>query len=598
MPDDMRRPTASIRSLRRFRGLSILVSLATLVALVPLAAMAAPKQPSVSVGDVVVSEGSGTASFMIKAKPRPRGYSLSVDWATADGSAVGPDDYVSASGTATLTPSGSTARVNIPITADALDEPDESFLVNLSNLVGTPGTISDAQAVGTITDDDSAPTISIDDVVLGEGEAGTSAATFTLGLSGPSGRTVTVQWATSDGTATQPSDYVAASGAATFVPGDTSEAVAITVKGDTTLEVDETFTVGLSNPTNATVSDGTGTGTVVADEVEPVVSISNASVAEGDSGSATLSFTASLSRAGLVDATVDWATSNGSALAPGDYTAASGTLTFVAGDVAETVNVTANGDAAFELDETLSVTLSNLSNAFLGDGLGVGTISNDDPLPTVAIPDVSVTEGNAGNKSATFDITLSTASGSTASVGWTTVDGTALGGTDYVVGSGVLSFAAGDVSETVTVDVNADTLDEPNEWFSVVLSAPSGAAITDNSGRGTVVDDDKTPTALTLAVRKRPLRVIGSGRLEPAKIGFRVTVSLARRRANGTFVNLRSKTITVTGVRDRDGDGLKEGVYRASFLRPSRRGTYRMTSKFLGTPTHARSMKRVAFTIR
>jgi large repetitive protein len=576
--------------------LATLVAAAAALSILPVTATAAPKQPSVTVADVVVAESAGTATFVIKAKPRPRS-ALSVDWTTADGAATSPADYVAASGTVTLTSSGSTVRISIPITADVLDEPDETFLVNLSNLVGAPGAIGDAQAVGTITDDDAVPTIALDDAVLGEGETGTTAATFPIGLSAPSGRTVTVQWATTDGTATQPTDYAPASGTVTFLPGDMSETISVTVNGDTALELDETFTVALSAPTNATVSDGAGTATIVADEVEPVVSIGDASIDEGDAGAASVDLTVSLSRAGLVDSTVDWATSDGTAVAPGDYSAASGTVTFAAGDVAETVSVAIGGDEIHELDETLTVTLSNVNSAFMGDHVAVGTIFNDDPIPSVAITDVSVPEGDTATVSAVFDVTLSAPSGAQADVGWTTVDGTALGGTDYAPDSGVLSFASGDVTESLAVVVNGDTVDEPNEWLGVVLSGPDGAAIADGTGRATILDDDKTPTALTLGVRKRARRVIGSGRLEPAMSGFAVTVTFARRRANGTYARLRSRVVTVTGIRDRDGDGLSEGVYRVAFTRPSRRGTYRITARFLGTTTHGSSSKQVTFTI-
>ncbi|HEV8565170.1 MAG TPA: Calx-beta domain-containing protein, partial [Actinomycetota bacterium] len=143
---------------------------ALMVSLLSVSAVAAPKPPSVKVADIVVSESAGTASFTIKASPRPGACCpLSVDWATADGTATQPADFAAASGTVTLTRSASTAIVTMPIAADALDEPNETFVVNLSNLVGTPGQIGDAQAVGTITDDDLPPALSIDDVVVGEG---------------------------------------------------------------------------------------------------------------------------------------------------------------------------------------------------------------------------------------------------------------------------------------------------------------------------------------------------------------------------------------------------------------------------------------------
>jgi hypothetical protein len=485
----------------------------------------------------------------------------------------------------------------VPIIPDALDEPNETFTVNLSNLVGAPGKIGDAQAIGTITDDDPSPSISIDDVVVGEGDSGTTDAVFTVSLSAISGRTVTVDWATADGTAVHPSDFSAGSGTATFDPGETSQTVNVTVKGDTDLELDEAFTVVLTSPTNATVTDGTGTGTILDDELEPVVSIEDATVTEGDAGTSTLSFTVLLSRAGVVGATVDWTTSDGSAAEPGDYESDSGTVTFIAGDLEEHVDVTVNGDVLFEVDETMDVDLSSPAGSLVGDGHGVGTIGNDDLAPSVSISNASVTEGNTGTRTAEFDVTLSASSGAPASVAWTTSDDTAIAGIDYVGDAGIVSFSPSDVSETVSVTVNGDTVDEPDETFEVHLSAPSGAVITDGTAVGTILDNDKTPTALTLSVVKRSHKVIGKGRLEPAKAGWTVKVTLFRKRANGTFAKIGSKTVAVKNLKDRDGDGKTDGVYRAAFPRPKAAGTYRMTASFKGTAVYAASEKKVLFSL-
>jgi hypothetical protein len=580
------------------RAVGCAAAAALLMLGMPTPAAAAPT-PSVTVADVVVSEAAGTASFRIRVSPRPRTCcSLQVDWATADGTATAPADYAPSSGTVTLTRNAPSVVVTVPIASDCLFEPNERFTVNLSNLVGTPGKIGDAQALGTITDDGAAAVnLSIDDVTVGEGDVGTTTASFTATLSAACGTPVSVDWSTMDGSAVQPGDYISGSGTLLFAAGDTTEVVDVAVNGDVELEADEEFTVELTGPVNATVSDGFGTGTIVDDELAPVVSINDAAMTEGEVGTSTLSFTVELSRPGAVPATVDWATSDGTASQPSDYLSAASTVTFPAGDVSEPVDVTINGDAVFEFDETFVVDLSNPVDATMGDPQGEGTISNDDASPSIAITDDSVSEGNAGSATATFDVTLSEPSGAPATVEWATADGTALAGPDYVAGSGTVSFAVGDVTESLSVTVNGDTTDEPSETFDVHLSSPTGAAIADASGVGTIVDDDRTPTTLTLRVRKRPLRVIGTGLLEPAKAGFQVSVSLLRRRANGTYVRLRTKTVQVTNIRDRDLDGMKEGAYRATFSRPTRAGTYRMVARFNRTATHEASVRRVTFSL-
>jgi hypothetical protein len=151
------------------------------------------------------------------------------------------------------------------VNGDTKDEANETFTVTLSSPVNA--TLSDGQGTGTITDDDGVPGLSIDDVSVTEGDSGTTTASFTVSLSAASGQTVTVSYATADGTATTADgDYAAGSGPLTFAPGTTTQSVNVTVNGDTKSEADETFTVTLSSPVNATISDGQGTGTITNDD--------------------------------------------------------------------------------------------------------------------------------------------------------------------------------------------------------------------------------------------------------------------------------------------------------------------------------------------
>ena len=228
---------------------------------------------------------------------------------------------------------------------DVKDEPNETLLVNLS--VPTNATILDGQGTGTITNDDAAPTLSINDVAVAEGNAGTTTLGFTVTLSAVSGQTVTVGYATANGTATMADgDYLAASGTLTFAPGVTTQPVSVTVNGDVKAEPNETLLVNLTVPTNATILDDQGTGTITNDDGVPTLSINDVAVAEGNAGTTTLGFTVSLSAVSGQTVTVDYATANGTATtADGDYLAASGTLTFAPGVTTRPVNVTVNGDA-------------------------------------------------------------------------------------------------------------------------------------------------------------------------------------------------------------------------------------------------------------
>ncbi len=222
--------------------------------------------------------------------------------------------------------------------------------------------------------------ISIDDVTANEGDAGLTPFTFTVSLDSPQSQQVTVDFATSDGTANAPSDYASNTGTATFVPGDTSETVTVQVNGDTVNEDNETFNVDLSNPTGNVVTpivDNQGHGTISNDDPPPAISIDDQTVTEGQAAN----FTASLNHASDQQVTVDFATSDGTANAPGDYTSASGTVTFAPNDISEPVTVQTIDDALGENTETFNVDLSNPTGgrgATIADNQGVGTILDND----------------------------------------------------------------------------------------------------------------------------------------------------------------------------------------------------------------------------
>jgi len=224
------------------------------------------------------------------------------------------------------------------------------------------------------------PDINIGDVTVKEGNSGTVNATFIVSLSSTTGRTVTVNYATADNTATAPSDYIAAAGTLSFVPGTSTQTITVTVNGDTLVEPTETFYVNLSGAVNATIADGQGKGTITNDDsaVIPSLSINDVVVTEGNSGTKNAVFTVSLSAASSETVTVRYATANGSATAPSDYVATSGTLSFAPGIISRTVTVAVKGDTLVEPNETFFVNLTGASGATIADGQGKGTILNDD----------------------------------------------------------------------------------------------------------------------------------------------------------------------------------------------------------------------------
>ncbi len=228
------------------------------------------------------------------------------------------------------------------------------------------------------------PTLSISDATLSEGDSGSANAAFTVKLSAASTSSVTVAYNTSAGTATSGTDYTAASGTLTFAPGQTSKVINVAITGDSTVEADETFYVNLLSASGATIADNRATGTITNDDVAPVLpalSISDATLTEGDSGTSAARFTVSLSAASTSSVTVAYNTSAGTATAGTDYTAASGTLTFTPGQTSKVVSVSVIGDSTVEDDETFYVNLLSATGATIADNRATGTITNDDVAP-------------------------------------------------------------------------------------------------------------------------------------------------------------------------------------------------------------------------
>jgi len=456
--------------------------------------------PQLFIDDVLLTEGdSGTknAVFTLTLSSYS-GQTVSVDWATSDDTASSGQDYVAGSGSLSFAPGVLTRTISVAINGDTLDEPNETFDVDLSNPVH--GSISDEHGVGTIiADDSSLPGLNIDDVSVAESNAGTTTLTMTVTLDNTSAQQIKVNYATSSDTASSGTDFQAASGTLTFDPGQTFKTIDITVNGDTLYESDETLFVTLSGPVNAFVADGQGVGTIANDDAAPTLSIGDVSITEGNAGSKLANFTVTLSAPSSFQTSVAYASSDGTAVQGGlasagqdDYQASSDVLVLAAGKTSATISVPVNGDLVAESNETFFVQLTAPQNASIADGQGQGTITNDDALPTLSINDVSAPEGNAGTKVFTFTVTLSAPSGSDVSVDFATADGTALSGSDYDAANGTLLIAAGQTTGTIAVTVIGDQAVEghKNETFSVKLATPVNATISDATGLGTILDDD------------------------------------------------------------------------------------------------------------
>ncbi|HEY2292421.1 MAG TPA: ExeM/NucH family extracellular endonuclease [Thermoanaerobaculia bacterium] len=231
---------------------------------------------NLTINDVSLNEGNaGTTSFTftvsLSAPAGPGG--VTFDIATADGTATQPSDYTQKTLTAQTIPAGSsTYSFTVLVNGDTTPETNETFFVNVTNVTGAGVTVTDGQGQGTIVNDDAAPNLTINDVTLNEGNAGTTTFTFTVSLSAPApAGGVTFDIATANGTATQPSDYTQKTLTSQTIPaGSSTYTFDVLVNGDTTPETDETFFVNVTNITNAIGTDTQGLGTIVNDDITKI----------------------------------------------------------------------------------------------------------------------------------------------------------------------------------------------------------------------------------------------------------------------------------------------------------------------------------------
>ncbi|WP_319568782.1 Calx-beta domain-containing protein [Cohaesibacter marisflavi] len=419
------------------------------------------------------------------------------------------NDYDLEYGTLTFAAGETVKTIFMDPYSDNFDESDENFSLRLSDpinatLAGGEETLS---ATGVILDDDGTGSdlaLFVSDPFIIEGDSGTKQAVFEIQLSQPYDQAITLDYVTKNGTAVAGADYVAKSGTVTFDAGQTIASVAVDIKGDTKIEDSESFSLVVT-PTGAitnSVDDSAGIATIQDDDPDkanlPVISISNGEGAENEY----VIFTVTLSEASDAEVTVSYQTLKNGTASEGyynDYDLDYGTITFAAGETVKTLYFDAYSDNIDEPDENFSVLLSDPTNATLAGGeetlSGTGVILDDDGTGSdlaLFVSDPTIREGDSGTKQAVFEIQLSQPYDKDLTLDYTTRNGTAVAGSDYVAKTGSITFDAGQTVASVVVSIKGDTNVEDSESFSLVVS-PTGAitnSVDDAAGIATIKDDD------------------------------------------------------------------------------------------------------------
>ncbi len=404
---------------------------------------------------------------------------------TSDDTAISGVDYVSQSGTITI-PAGQTASVIVPTIIDnGYDEPDVQFYVTITNPINA--TISDAVGIFTIIDDDDpiVPLISVADVTVNED---TGSCNVTISIDQVYYKSVYFQFNCSGGSATCLEDYGGVTaGGQVIIAGQTTYTFTTTIVDDEICEGNEEFYVILSNIHNAIISDGSATITIVDNDPAPVLSIANSASVNEDGSS--VGINVSLTGATALDASFSYTTSNGTATAGDDYTAQSGTITIPAGQSSATITIPILDDNIDENNENFTVTISNPTNATIGNGSGIITINDDDNPPTILLDDLTILEQNILTS---VPIRLSNASSFPVSFDYSCVNGSAVNGTDFSMQTpGSITISPGLNMGLIPLTIIDDHISgEGKENFYINISNAVNANIVDNTLEMKILDND------------------------------------------------------------------------------------------------------------
>ncbi len=515
--------------------------------------------PTVSISDASATEGA-SVSFMISLDV-VSGRDVKLKWATADHTAgshqaTADTDYTSQALTEITISAGSMSEtVTVQTTADVIDEPAETFLVELSDATNAVVSATAGSAVGTITDDDVAPTavtLTVDadtetaDVqetsVSEEGGAKTVRVTATLDGSTTfnADTTVTVKVGNSGDSAVEGTDYSTVADLSVTISAGEASGYAdftLTPDNDSLDEDDESLSlVGSSG----TLSFTDTSVSITDDDAEPSVSIGAASATEGASVSFMISLDVVSGRAVKVKwATADHTAGTHQATADTDYTSQAATeITISAGSMSETVTVQTTADVIDEPAETFLVELSDATNAVVSAtaGSAVGTITDDDVAPTAVtltvdadtetadVQETSVSE-EGGVKTvrvtATLDGSTTFNADTTVTVAVGNTGDSAVEGTDYsTVADLSITISAGEASgyADFTLTPDNDSLDEDDESLSLVGSS---GTLTFTNTSVSITDDDDPPT----------VSVGAASATEGASVSFMISLDVVSGRA-------------------------------------------------------------------
>ena len=477
----------------------------------------------ISISDARMLEGSvDQATLQVLLEPA-LDVPVTVNYATADGTAVAGSDYSAATSQVTFDPDDTEKLILIDIIDDDEGEDVETFTVTLEapegGLAGD-AVLQDATGLVRILD----MRFDVQDAV-GNEDDGTIDFTVTLTRPDAVGNVTGVGYRTTTrpgDTATPGSDYTHVDNTLGFMANETEKTVSVPIIDDSVEDDGETFHLELYSPTVGDLGRKLAKGTIRNDEAEVVVPSVSIADAEGEEGDG-IAFTLTLSEATTVDVSVEYATSSGTATDGSDFSDTSGTLSFSAGTTAKTVTVSTTEDSNDEDDETFTVTLSNPQNATLGDATATGTITNRD-----GDEDSPQENGNGADSENAATLT-----------GFTLINANTNTGAGAIT-EGKTFILDDPAKGSYAVTVQAASGDDAPGSVGIVLSGPAGHTQTENIPPYSLYGDDGTnptgrvlpPGDYTITATAYPEENLDGTALETITVSFTVKPTLTARIGN------------------------------------------------------------------
>lgn len=460
-----------------------------------------PSLISFTVAALAVGEGEGMATVVVQQNGAYTG-TVSVNYQTSAGTATAGPDYTTTNGTLVFAGGVLTQTITIPIGNDSVPEINETFYVLLLGAIN--GVVVGANPLPvTIVDNDIPGVIQFAAATATVSEGGSQVQV--LVTQDGAQDTATVQYTTSNGTATAEQDYTLGSGTLIFPLGVTTQTITIPILEDTVLETSETFFITLSNPVNGVIQGPNPmTVTIMDNEAPAQISFVAAALTVPENGGPAV-ITLHHNATSAIPIQVNYATSNGTAANGQDYTASSGTVIFPAGLVTRTFTIPLLNDTLLEGDETFFVTLSApVNGVIVGTNPLTVTITDDEEPAQISFAAASVTVSETVGI-AELVVQHNGAHTSPIQVSYATSNGTAVGGFDYLPSSGVLTFT-NSLTATILIPIINDPIIELNETFFLTLSNPvNGVIVGSNPMIITITGDEPeaqisfVTTALTVA---------------------------------------------------------------------------------------------------